>query len=275
MAGIDRARGISSDDLQGNGQVDGVKTRVWTTESGGTVAGHARGRGRRSRTRQRRGSLALSDMVVGTHTWHDGDGFHRRHTFNLGGLVAEAGGVALPGLPAPDEIEPGQAGQRSPASPQFLTFDERFGRADRSGADARSTGLVIDVVDGSTFDVAQASARIDKDVAGGILGGRAQSAFSRYGLLQTSNPVKKSVPCTGTNGEWRSESGKATQQPGIETAEATVGALGDQLKPREAVSRTRAHTSRVSLGDGSIVVSNIRSQANVVRDGGAYTRTPR
>ena len=85
--------------------------------------------------------------------------------------------------------------------------------------------------------------------------------------------MKKSVPCTGTNGEWRSESGEATQQPGIETSEAAVGALGDQLGAGEAVARTRAHTSRVSLGDGSIVISNIRSQANVVRDGGSYLRT--
>ena len=169
-SGIDRARGVSTDDLQGNGQVDGVKTRVWTTESGGgTVTSHARSRVTTLALDNESGSLALSDMVVGTHTWNDGDGFHRRHTFHLGGLVAEAGGAALPGLPAPDEIEPGQ--QVEVPGLATFTFDVRNGRTGGSGADATSTGLVIDLVEGSTFDIAQASARIDNDVAGGILGG--------------------------------------------------------------------------------------------------------
>lgn len=272
LAGLDRTKGAETSEIGDVGQADGISTRVWTTQAGGEVTSHARSRVSSAALGNDAASVALSDLVVTTRTWHDDRGFHRRHEFRLGGLTGEVGGTPLPDLPEPDEIEPGQ--EVEIPGLVTLTFDVRTGKAGPVGASATSTGVVVDLVDGTTAQLARASSQIRRGVPGGVLGGRAQSAYSPEGLIEARNVVKKSVPCTGTDGEWRTARGAGFSQPGIETGDAVVGALGDQLGKGEAVARTRARTSRVSIGADAIVVTAIRSQANVVRDGRTYTRTP-
>lgn len=271
LAGLDRTKGAESSDVGEDGQVTGVQTRVWTTKQDGEVTSHARSRVAAFGLGDDSTSVGLSDLVVTTRTWHDRRGFHREHDFRLGGLTAEAGGVPLPGLPAPEDIEPGQEVEIPGLA--TLTFDVRSGKVSGAGAIATSTGVVIDQPDGSTGRIARAQSEIRRGVPGGLLGGRAQSAYSPEGLIEARNVVKKSVPCVGTDGEWRTTSGGAVQQPGFETGDATVSALGDQLGKGKAEARTRARTSRVSIGADAIVVTAIRSQANVIRDGGSYERT--
>jgi len=105
------------------------------------------------------------------------------------------------------------------------------------------------------------------------LAGRAESLFGT-GLVQTRNIVKKSVPCRGTDGEWRNAAGAAVDlSPTVQVGAATVGALGDQLARNESVVRTRARVERVMLDGGEVVITAIRSQANVVRNQDVYTRT--
>ncbi len=154
-----------------------------------------------------------------------------------------------------------------------LTFDRRKGGTDGSGASATSTGLTLDIADGTRAVVGVASSSIGSGVAGGVLGGKAESAYSAGGLLTSRNVIKKSVPCRGTGGEWRNDSGGAVQQPGLSIGAATVGALGTQVARGQAVARTRAETERVSLSGGEVIVQAIKSQANVVRDGDTYART--
>ncbi len=271
QAGLSRARGVDTDELGEDGSVDGVTTRVWTTARDGVVTSNARSRVKALSVGNEAGSLSLTDLVVSTRTWHDSNGFHRRHTFDLLGLAAEVGGVPLPGLPGADQIEPGQAIEVPGVV--TLTFDRRTGRIDGSSASATSTGLTLDVVEGARSTVGVAASAIGAGVAGGVLGGKAESAYSGDGVLTARNVIKKSVPCRGTGGEWSNDSGTSVHQPGLTIGQVTVGALGDQTGRNQAVSRTRAETERVSLGNGQVIVRVIRSQANVVRDGDTYTRS--
>lgn len=270
-SGIDRAKGVQSDDLEGNGTASGIRTRVWTTERDGVVSSSARSRIDNVALGNEVGALRLTNLTVVTRAWHDRRGFHRENSFDLGGFEGVAGTAPLPVLPDPDDIQPGQ--QYDVPGLATLTFDVRTGRATRAGATTSSTGLLIEFVDGSDVYLAGASAKIDGAAGAGILRGTAQSAYSQGDLVEAQNVVKKSVPCNGTQGRWRTASGEATEQPGIRTSQATVGAFGEQSGTR-FVARTRAHTSRVALAGQAVVVTNIRSQANVVRDGRSYTRTP-
>lgn len=124
-------------------------------------------------------SVGLSDLVVTTRTWHDRRGFHREHGFRLGALTGEAQGTPLLGLPDPDQIEPGE--QVEIPGLATLTFDVRGGKVTSRGADATSTGIVVELADGTTTQVARASSEIRRGVPGGILGGRAQSLYSPAG----------------------------------------------------------------------------------------------
>ncbi len=271
QAGIDRSRGAEASDLNGFGSAEGVHTRVWTTSAGGVVTSHASSRVDSLGIGNAEASFGLSQLLVTTRTWHDSQGFHRKHTFDVGGLTGEAGGTELPGLPAPDEIEPGQTFEIPGLV--TLTFDIRTGAVTSSGASAMSTGLTMDFVDGSHSVASVAKSELGGHVAGGILGGKAESAYSGEGLLAARNVVKKSVPCVGTDGKWTNAAGGDIDQDGLQSGDATVGALGAQQGPDQAVSRTRAETDRVSLGGGQVVIRNIKSQANVERDGGTYLRT--
>jgi len=152
-------------------------------------------------------------------------------------------------------------------------FGSRSGSVSGHGATASTTGLVVDLLDGTRVNVAHAEAGIDSNTPGGLLSGRAQSARGT-GLVETNNIVKKSVPCTGTGGEWRNAAAADTDLlPGVDVGAATVGALGDQLGQRHAVARTRAKVARLALFGDDLVVTAIRSQANVTRQGGDWIRT--
>ena len=268
-AGIDRSRGVANDDLVGLGQASGIATRTWTTSKQGVVTSHARSKIGDLTVANVAGGLTVEALVVTTRTWHDDEGYHRAHGFRLAGLSGEVGGVPIE-LPAPADIDPGQ----TISIPGILraTFDERSGTVTRRGAQATSTGLVIELADGSKVSAGRAQTAISGGVVGGLLGGRAQSVRGS-GLVETKNVVKKSVSCRGTDGEWRNEAAAAFTQPGLEVGATTVGAFGDQLGQGEAVVRTRARSARVEIGDEQIVVTAIRAQSNVVRDGDRYTRT--
>lgn len=273
-AGVDRHKSVGTDDLTELGSASGVRTRVWTTENAaGVVSTYSRSTIAKVRIADAGvASLKLDGVSVTARTWHDSSGFHRSNSFSLVGLSARVLGVPFD-LPAPGDIDPGQ----SIEIPGLLimTFDKRTGSVGPQSAAATSTGVLLELADGTRASLARAESRMDADVKGGLLSGQAVAADSDDEVVALNRVVKRNIPCNGTDGRWLTSDGAATDLlPGLTVGAATVGALGDQISVRQAVAKTRARTARIELGgaDG-LVVTAIRTQASVVRDGDQYARS--
>jgi hypothetical protein len=266
LAGKDRTNNVAGAKIPGVGTADGIKTRVWTTRSGGTVSSWAQNTiGKVTLSDSPLGTLVLTAVSTTARAFHDGSGFKATASTDLAKLQFRPpmGQAVTLDLPKPGDpiVVPGVA---------KVTIARSWRPANATGARAYANGLKVELIpSGTTVLVAHAVAQIGADLKSGIFAG------SAYGIGGTAagdvvqvgrNPLVK-MPCQGTLGVV-----KQRQLAGLDLGgQVVVGAsksqqLGDQNK-RRAWGWERSTVSAINIGDGALKVSGIVGQARVSRTG--------
>lgn len=156
--------------------------------------------------------------------------------------------------------------------------EQRSGVTDTSAA-LRVTGLRAVVTEnnllgfdvGTTVVVAQAQSGLSA-ATGGFLGGLAYGTAAKVGPLLSSAPsFKVSIGCPGTDGVVREKSGAGVNVPGVlDSGTITDTAVGSTTATT-ASSQTSSTVEDVSLLDGLVQATGIRSVASADRSGGVTT----
>ncbi len=130
-------------------------------------------------------------------------------------------------------------------------------------------GLRINLENGSRVDLGRARARIQKDMPAGVLGGHAYGleATAADDAVRVGRVAKWILPCQGTDGEWKHNRLAGLHSPGAFAVEGVHSAVnGIQRENHSAKATTFGEVASVDVGDGQLVITGARAQANVRQD---------
>jgi len=273
VAGVERANSLVRADLTDGAFAAGIDTSTRTSRVDGVVSVLSRSDVDRLAVGNDVGSLDIRGLRVRSRAWHDADGFHRSGSATVAALSAQVGGQPVP-VPVPGEIEAGDS-LSVPGVAEVTFFDLR-GQRSNDGARSISLGLRVDLADGSTLTAGRTNAQIDGDVVAGLMRGPATAleADTLDEVLTSGKIARQPLDCRGTDGRHVTNATTAARVPGVlALGAATATAWGDHTAARRADAHTQAYVSRLSLGDGGLVVREVQAQANTVREGDRYQRT--
>lgn len=268
--GIERENHTVATAIPGLGKVSAIRTRLWTTRSGGVVTSHSRNTiGEVVLAQSGLGTLQLAAITSYSRAYHDGRGFHAEATASLGGLeFVPPGGkpqkldLPLPGKPI--EI-PGLA---------KITLGKSYERATSRGAAAQADALVVDVTaTGAKVTLGHSGARVFKGAKYGTFHGFSAGTQAR-GLadnVSSGRTPLSLMPCQGTNGKVQTTKTAGVDLGGnLEISGLQSKQMGKQLAGR-SVAFERGSIAGVDLGDGALVIDGLVARAQVVRRGGKVT----
>jgi hypothetical protein len=269
-AGIARENHEASVTVPGLGVLNGVATQVWTQSNGGVVSSYSRHTiADLTLVQSSLGSLELTAISSLSRAFHNATGFHSATATDVGSITFTPAGGDPMSFPAPTPNQP-------VTIPGLATIavGGATNVSNSTGAKAAANALDIKVIPTDTrARVAHTATQISSGVKIGVFAG--WSSSSRASGLQdnvTSGATPLQVmPCEGTGGVVRYRSiahvdlggqavvrGLTTQQMSQQTATKASGYEGGKAKG-------------INLGNGQLVVHDIRGRANVERTASGVT----
>lgn len=263
-AGIEHENHEAEADLQGNGTVSGVKTKLWTTKVGDTVNTYSRNTTADLVLAQSGlGSIHITAIKSLSHAWHDNQGFHAETKTSVGTIefVPPAGDPQEFDVPTPDQ----------PIDiPGFATIEvgssvERHN--DHAGIAAADALRITLIPSATKLRVAHSSAQVLDGVKHGTFHGYSAGTkvSAADGSITSGRTPLSLMPCQGTDGNLRT---KAIADANLGD-QIIVQDLRSQQKatqfPGKSVALERGTIAELNLGDGQLIVSGVVGQANVER----------
>lgn len=264
IAGITKSRGTASVRLGDLGRIEGVRTRVWTRKSGGTISTYARHRiadvvlfdgGA--------GKLSLTGVTAWARAYHDAAGYHTSARTGVVTITYTPKGgdpqsFPLPGPGQPITI-PGVATIRLGGTSQVHG---------KNRAVSQATGLRVHLsATNTTVALAHAVARMI-DARNGVFGGIAYGLRARVlgDLVGVGQTPQVFMPCQGTDGDVLQSSAATVDIQDLLHAgvtEVTEKASGTR---RAAEGWEQAKIADVDLANGRIHIEGIKARAYVRRE---------
>lgn len=262
-AGVVRRNATAAVDIPGLGTVEAVKTKVWTTKKGATVASNTLHRIADIKLIEAAGlGLSITGIEARTRAWHDRKGYHAKATTNVLGIkLTLPGGVeqqiGLPSINQPIVI-PGLV---------RISLGATKERSNANGAKALATALVIKVLaTDTTVRVGRARSRIG-DAQDGVFAGTAYGVDASVlgDLVKVGKTSRILMPCAGTKGEIREASVADVNVPGLASIEGVKVSQRSWGGRRQATAWEKAETAAIDVLDGLITVEGITARAYVKR----------
>jgi len=249
-------------------RVGATQTRASTTKTSGRVASNSVNNvGSVVLGNKATAALQINGIQTVGRAWHDSNGYHNRQVVTVAGVTRFIGGVPnrVAAIPSNQDLN-GQS-IRIPGV-ATVTFGAQSGRVTAQSANASVTGLKIELTPtGSTFFVGKASARLDGGVPAGIMGGAAWGSrlSGAGGVANSGSTAPISLPCIGTDGEWRTRELAGARIPGV----ATIGEVNNAVMGRQGVNNAaasgRSRIEGATFGNRNLVLRGISATANVTR----------
>jgi hypothetical protein len=272
-AGLDKSNGKANVNLGGGLGLADVKTRVWTTDTGGKVSSWAR------HTIQEvtlvdtpGGSLTLHGVSSVSHTWHDDAGFHASTEADIAKIVLDAADAPPVSIPVPDE------GQQI-RIPLVGTLRLGAGRTSETGSRAvaqlDAVRLHVNSTDATSY-LAHTRTSINDGVTEHLFGG--SSYGTKVNLLDQTGTSDQTpfqvMPCQGTGGDIKkTRITHADLNAGMDARNLRVA----QQTTSDAAGSTaweQASVGRVHLGN-QLVIREVVGKAQAVKRNGTLTTSTR
>ena len=266
LAGKSAANQLVEGNLGGEGVVQGVDTRSWTSLADGAVNSFAK----TDIAYAKIGGLVLRNIALTTRAWHDSTGFHASRTAKIGSLRLDGGLLDLPTFPGQEIDVPGVG---------TLVFLTGFKSVTGDGARITATAVRLKLDDNRTvITLGSAFSEINNENPAGIFGGYGQAAevTALDGTLKSGRVALQPLPCRGTDGRWiNNDTAALTLNSVAELGAVSGGANADQANERNGYGSTRGRVSSLNLLGGEVVARVIQGQANVRMVDGAIERSIR
>ncbi len=247
--------------------MSGVKTRLWTVESGGAVHTYSRNTTANVVLAQSGlGTIEITAIKSLSHAWHDAQGFHAETTTSS---AASASSRRWASRRSSSSRRPASR-SRSPASPTISVGAVKETANDHAGI-AIANALRIRVIPSdTTVTVAHSNARVYGGVKHGTF--RGSSAATRVSAVDdtiTSGRTPLSLmPCQGTDGKtWTKETADLDVGGQIIVEGLRSSQRGKQFSDRSEAME-RGSIAGINIGDGALVIDAVVGQANVTRTAG-------
>lgn len=274
MAGRTGENFIAQQNLPDLGTVSEVRTRVWTTKRGGTVATNARQSiASLTLAQSELGSLELTGITSRSRSWHDAEGYHSTASAKVAGIS-----LTLPGQ-EPQQLDLPTPGQPVEI-PGLLTIKLGSAKKAVTGRFGSSSINALDIQLPATSTRVKAAYSRTR-IAGGVVSG----LFDGYSaglsgdvldeLVELGKTPLHQMPCEGTGGQLTD---KTVAEIDVPSAISVDGLrVEHRASQRKGLAKgfEGAEIAQVSLGDGAVLIEGIRARANVRREGGDLVRNAR
>jgi len=263
--GITRGNVVADADLQGSGNVSGVKTELWTRNVDGA---------RHSYSRSTTAEVVLADSPLGSlsirgvtslaHAWHDAKGFHAETESSVGKIVftPPVGDPQVLDLPTPGQpVEVPGLGT--------IYLGQGVKNVSGSGATARAVALRIDLRPSTGTEVyvarttAQALAGVKYGRFGGYSAGTEVHALD--GTITSGRNPLSLMPCQGTKGEIQGRDDATVDLGGQIVANGVTSRQWGKRFANKSVAWERGSVAGLNLGGGQLVVDAVVGRAKVTR----------
>lgn len=216
------------------------------------------------------GGLVTANAVTAASTARNG----------AGGYSTSAAGTSLVGLKVsglPILVSPAPNTRINLPGIGYVVLNEQTTRITPNSAGLRVSAIRAVVTQanlfgydvGTTVIVAQAAAAVNAPTAG-FLGGFAYGTAAQLGNVLSSSPsFRIDMPCAGTNGVVRERNGAGVDVPNLldsGTIRNTVQGVANSTSARGQATST---VETVSLLNGVVEATGVRSVANASRSGGS------
>jgi hypothetical protein len=163
---------------------------------------------------------------------------------------AGSDGIKIPGL-----------GTVKPAGSQRTVIGPR-----RSMAGAYGIRVILD--NGSRVDIGRAWAKIESAHPAGVFTGNAYAvqAVVGNGVLGVGKTPFQPLPCTGTNGKWRTNALAQPKSSQLDASALKAETFGNPMRDGRAVARARSAVADIVLGGGALEVQGVVGQVNVFQN---------
>ncbi len=161
----------------------------------------------------------------------------------------------------------------------YVVLNERKSSVTSSSAALRVTAIRAVVTErnllgfdlGTTVIVARADSGLSAPT-GGFLSGLSYGTAAKVGGLLTSSPsVRVSLACAGTNGVVKERSGAGVHVPGVVDSGTIRNTAVGSTTATTAQAETTSTVQSVSLLEGLVQATGVRSVATATRSGGSTT----
>jgi hypothetical protein len=269
-AGIDHTNTEADGDLGNGVGIQGATTRAWTTKKAKKVSAWSRHKiDKITLLDTPLGDVNLRALVSTSHAWHDSTGFHAKSTSTLGSIEF------APVIGEPQEFPIPSPGQ-SVTIPGVVEIGLGTGKnvTDANEAITNTNGLLLRTLfSDSVLRIGHTRAAISDGVETALYHG---SAFATKltaldGILSSGRTVPTSVPCEGSDGEWRVNRASDTDLSGTFLASGLSsrersGLTGPGHRPEVT---TISRVGHLSLG-GGLELQAIRARAHAVKKAHGY-----
>lgn len=270
--GLSHTNDVARVKVPGFGTISDLTTRVWTTQSHGVVASHARHTiGSVALASTPLGTLSLSGIVSAVRTSHDSTGFHATTT-------TDVGAITLTPTTGPSQTFPAPSPGTPVAIPGVATVyaGPTVTRTSSTAAFADAFGIrVVSQASGTRVSLAHARSSIGGGVVTGIFHGHSDATrvTAVQGNLRSGPNPLTLMPCQGTHGTLRRSSVARVDLGG----QLVLSGLSSEERGAQTASRAhgfeRARVGRIDLGGGQLVVDGIIGRAAVIRTAHGVVRT--
>jgi hypothetical protein len=271
-AGINKNNYVAQVDLGSLGTAHGVKSRTWTTKSGGVVSSWAEHSvARITLFNSSFGSLDINGVASTARAYHDASGFHTATTSKIASITytpknGKPVGLTIPTVGKPITV-PGLL---------RLSIGASDKRQNADGAQAVAAALDLRVFPLDTkLIVAQTKATIGSGIKSGVFQGTAIGAQAKVlgNLVGVGAAPIEYMPCRGTEGKpLVKETAGVDIAPLLDVDGLYAGVQSAQTN-RKASALETAGVATVNLGNGQLIVNGIRAVASVTRVGNKLTRS--
>jgi len=263
--GITRGNVVADADLQGSGNVSGVKTELWTRNVDGALHSYSR-----STTAEvvladtPLGSLSIRGVTSLAHAWHDTSGFHAETESSVGKIVLTppVGDPQVLDLPTPEQpIEiPGLG---------TIYLGQGVKSVSGAGATARAVALRIDLRSSTGTEVyvarttAQALAGVKYGRFGGYSAGTEVNALD--GTITSGRNPLSLMPCQGTKGQIQGRDDATVDLGGQLVVNGVSSRQYGERFANRSVAWERGSVAGLNLGGGQLVIDAVVGRAKVIR----------
>ena len=265
-AGTTRTNNVAGATIPSLGTVDGVASKVWTSDAHGTAATWARSAVTKiTLSDSPLGSLVLSGIETTTRAYHDRRGYHASARTDVARLQFKPAAGPSQDLAVPTPGNP-------VTIPGFatITIGAKHTPTTSSAARAIANGVRVEMTaSGSTVRIARAASQISGGVVSGLFAGESYGVNGKAGgdvVKLGKNPLLK-MPCVGTAGKTRTKSLASLDLGGQAVVKGMRDSEAAAQSSRRAWAWERNEVAELSLGGGQLVVRGVVARAGAVRKG--------
>ena len=264
-AGLHRSNFEAFVNLLPLGTASGVRTDVYTSKRGSTVATSATNK----LATVRLGSglnptLVIKGVESTSRVFHNDTGFHANTRTSVGSIAVDPDGTGQ--LPASISVDIPTDGETvTVAGLAEITLGPRTERANASGAVAQADALRVKLLltDTVVF-IAHSRAKMNPGIISGLFRGASYGSLARAvdGRVVSKMTPYLVMPCQGTNGRVVTADIARVDPSGLVVKGLSAAQSADQSADR-AYGWERGRVARANIGNGDIVVTGVVGRANV------------